>query len=177
VLEPTAWLVAALAAPAAGSLHLLRVVGILPLYEQVYSEAYLATMMQEEDRQEAQAYLKALMKRLQEGELANLPLSVTSSVAVSSKVAGTIMKVAEHVEAEEGADGYDLIAMATHGRGGFERWAMGSITERVLGASSLPLFIVRPQGTAVQEQSKVKKEDRSVIKPTEREKQPWVGLF
>lgn len=177
VLEPTAWLVAALAAPAAGSLHLLRVVGILPLYEQVYSEAYLATMMQEEAQQEAQAYLKSLVQRMREGELANLHLSLTSSVTVSSEVAGTIMRVAEHVEAEEGAGGYDLIAMATHGRGGFERWAMGSITERVLGVSRLPLFIVRPQEINAQAQSKGKEEEPAVVEPPERERQSRVGLF
>ncbi len=38
----------------------------------------------------------------------------------------------------------DVIAMATHGRGGVQRWAMGSITERVLSATKLPLLIVRP---------------------------------
>lgn len=144
VLEPTARLVAALAAPAGGSLHLLRVVGIPSLYEHVYREAPRATVMQEEARQEAQAYLKALTNRLREGELAELPLTITSSVAISSEVAETITRVAEHLEAEEDADGYDLIAMATHGRGGLQRWAMGSITERVLSASRLPLLIVRP---------------------------------
>jgi len=41
--------------------------------------------------------------------------------------------------------GCDIIAMATHGRGGLERWAMGSVTERVLGATQLPLLVVRPQ--------------------------------
>jgi nucleotide-binding universal stress UspA family protein len=177
VLEPTAWLVAALAAPAAGSLHLLRVVGLLPLYEQVYRKAYLATMMQEEARQEAQVYLKSRVQRLREGELANLHLSLTSSVAVSSEVAETIMRMAEHVEAEEGAGGYDLIAMARHGRGGFERWAKGSITERVLGASSLPLFIVRPQEINAQAQSKGKGEEPTVVEPPECERHSGVGLF
>jgi nucleotide-binding universal stress UspA family protein len=158
VLEPTARLVAALAAPAGGALHLFRVVGILSRSGQVYSEAYSATMMQEEARQEAQAYLEALVNRLREGELAKLPLTITSSVAVSSEVAGTIMRVAEQVKAEAGAGGYDLIAMATHGRGGLQRWAMGSITEQVLGASRLPLFIVRPHQRVAQAQPKGKGE-------------------
>jgi nucleotide-binding universal stress UspA family protein len=34
--------------------------------------------------------------------------------------------------------------MATHGYSGLQRWAVGSITERVLHATRLPLLIVRP---------------------------------
>jgi hypothetical protein len=42
-----------------------------------------------------------------------------------------------------------VIALATHGRGGIKRWMMGSVTERILGATRLPLLIVRPQKTIV----------------------------
>jgi hypothetical protein len=35
--------------------------------------------------------------------------------------------------------------MTTHGYSGMASWALGSITERVLKASRLPLLIVRPQ--------------------------------
>jgi nucleotide-binding universal stress UspA family protein len=38
----------------------------------------------------------------------------------------------------------DLIAMTTHGRTGIPRWMMGSVTEKVLRASKVPLLIVRP---------------------------------
>ncbi len=36
-----------------------------------------------------------------------------------------------------------LIAMATHGRSGVNRWLMGSVAEKVLRGSSNPLFLVR----------------------------------
>jgi nucleotide-binding universal stress UspA family protein len=55
--------------------------------------------------------------------------------------------VAENGEDAEGAGvfgGCDLIAMATHGREGLQRWAMGSVTERVLHATKYPVLIVRP---------------------------------
>jgi nucleotide-binding universal stress UspA family protein len=39
--------------------------------------------------------------------------------------------------------GVDLIAMATHGRSGLKRWAMGSVTERVLRGATVPLLVVR----------------------------------
>ncbi|HEV2579957.1 MAG TPA: universal stress protein, partial [Ktedonobacteraceae bacterium] len=41
----------------------------------------------------------------------------------------------------------DLVAMATHGRTGFQHWVLGSVTERVLGATRLPILIVRPAET------------------------------
>ena len=58
--------------------------------------------------------------------------------------AHALMRVAENSEGTEFGD-IDFMAMATHGRTGLERWAMGSVTERVLGATPLPLLIVRPQ--------------------------------
>jgi nucleotide-binding universal stress UspA family protein len=41
----------------------------------------------------------------------------------------------------------DLLAMTTHGRSGPSRWAFGSVTEKVLRASSVPMLVVR--GAAV----------------------------
>lgn len=37
--------------------------------------------------------------------------------------------------------GADLLAMGTHGRRGFERWAMGSVAERMLRHSPIPLLL------------------------------------
>jgi hypothetical protein len=50
-------------------------------------------------------------------------------------------------------DGYDLIAMATHGRGGLQRWFIGSITERMLGATAL--LIVQSHQPEAEEQTSV----------------------
>ena len=36
-----------------------------------------------------------------------------------------------------------LIAMSTHGRSGLSRWALGSVTDKVLHATSNPLLIIR----------------------------------
>jgi nucleotide-binding universal stress UspA family protein len=38
-----------------------------------------------------------------------------------------------------------LIAMSTHGRSGLARWALGSVTDKVLHATSNPMLIVRSQ--------------------------------
>jgi nucleotide-binding universal stress UspA family protein len=42
------------------------------------------------------------------------------------------------------AERADLIAMATHGWTGVTRWMLGSVTEKVLRHSTLPMLIVRP---------------------------------
>src|SRR5579862_2222746 len=39
--------------------------------------------------------------------------------------------------------GVDLIALGTHGRSGFQRWALGSVAERVLRHAEVPLLLVR----------------------------------
>lgn len=40
--------------------------------------------------------------------------------------------------------GQDLVAMATHGRSGVERWVRGSVAERVLRACEVPLLLCNP---------------------------------
>jgi nucleotide-binding universal stress UspA family protein len=39
--------------------------------------------------------------------------------------------------------GADLIAISTHGRSGFVRWALGSVAERVIHGARIPVFLVR----------------------------------
>ena len=143
-MEPAAQLIAALAAPAHCELHLLRVVDLPSAYGRMKSQAHMSDSMQEEARKEAETYVQAMTKRLRETTFATFKLNITSSVAVSTDVAGTIIRRAEQTES---SDGYDVIAMATHGRGGLKRLVMGSVTEHLLGATRLPLLIVRPQET------------------------------
>jgi len=47
-----------------------------------------------------------------------------------------------------GYTGCDLIAMATHGRDGFQHLLEGSITEHVMDATSCPFLVVHVQSTA-----------------------------
>ena len=41
--------------------------------------------------------------------------------------------------------GIDLIAMATHGRSGFSKLVLGSVAERVVHESPVPVLVVRPE--------------------------------
>ncbi len=52
--------------------------------------------------------------------------------------------IIERAEAEKGT----LIAMATHGRSGINRWMMGSVAEKVLRGTTAPLFLVRASEAA-----------------------------
>ena len=49
-----------------------------------------------------------------------------------------------HAIVEEAASGaYDLVALATHGRTGLERWAFGSVAENVVRHAPCPLLVRR----------------------------------
>ena len=67
-------------------------------------------------------------------------------------------RIVEHAENE----GFDLIAMSTHGRSGVGRWVFGSTTDKVLHSTTLPLFIVR---TPKEKQAKATGPLSSVIVP------------
>jgi nucleotide-binding universal stress UspA family protein len=41
---------------------------------------------------------------------------------------------------------FDLLIMATHGRSGISRWIWGSVAEKILHSSSIPVLLVRPPG-------------------------------
>lgn len=141
---PAAQLVAALASPAQGALHLIRVV-VMP------EEAHLGQRERETIVQQAEQYLHALADQMRDGLLdspiADLKLSITWSVTSDTDIAAGIIRVAEQGEDTEGAGAIgssQVIAMATHGYSGLQRWLMGNITLRVLHATRLPLLIVRP---------------------------------
>ncbi len=43
----------------------------------------------------------------------------------------------------------DLIIMSTHGRSGISRWAMGSVADRVIRGSTVPVLIAVPHGCRI----------------------------
>ncbi len=134
---------AALAAPSEGALHLTQVVKI---FATDADEGFVRELNQEA-LERAKTYLASMQARLPE-IVKGLTLSTTWSVALDNDVADALIGTAENGEKTPEASGFsgsDLIAISTHGRGGLERWIMGSVTERVLSASKLPLLIVRPQ--------------------------------
>ena len=142
-LEPAAALAAAISAEPA--LHLVVVVSPYEAIQEHMPEALAV--------QGAKDYLSTVADRLKQAYPA---LTVTWSVGVGLNVAETIILIAERGDDTEGAGifgGCDAIAIATHGRTGFSRWALGSIAERVLHSTTLPLLVVRPTKVAAAAQA------------------------
>ena len=141
VLEPASYLAAALAEATSqqGALHLLRVVDLPTSGGKFKSDAHIDTGLKAQVKHEDEEYLATLVQRLNVGDLAHLDLAITSSVEADPDIAEAIVKKSEQEK-------FDFIAIATHGRGGVQKWAMGSVAGRVLHATTLPLLIMRPQG-------------------------------
>jgi nucleotide-binding universal stress UspA family protein len=139
-LEPAAFLISALAAPARGAVHLTRVVKPGKLAEKERTSSLHKT----------EQYLQVIADQVHEELLTHSEapdLRITSSVAVYQDTVEGILRVAEndeHAGGNNGSGSCDVIAMATNGRNGLQRWIMGSVTEGVLARTRLPLLIVRP---------------------------------
>lgn len=128
----------ALAAPERISVHLLQVVDF---FTAMMSDAERGQNApppeigaEERALELARLYLTEYAERIRRE---NPHMKVTSSAVLAGDAAKMICDIAGT------PPGYDFVAMATHGRGGLQRWAMGSTTERVLHAIHLPLLIVR----------------------------------
>jgi nucleotide-binding universal stress UspA family protein len=78
-----------------------------------------------------------------EDYLRSVQSSVLKSLSVSSSVESG--KAAEVIIDTAARDQSTLIAMATHGRSGIQRWLLGSVGHKVLHATANPLLLVRPQ--------------------------------
>jgi len=83
--------------------------------------------------EEGRKYLSGVVQRL-----AARGLTVQSKIAVDQAATEAILE-----EATTG--GYDLIALATHGRGGLARLLLGSVADKVLRGATVPVLVYRPQ--------------------------------
>jgi len=138
-LLPAAHLVAALAQHTQGVVHLLHVV---KLYTSVADNDVLS-QRDAERVEHAQAYLQRVREHLLT-QTNDLNLLVTWSVTLAQDTAETIVTTAGKGTGSTGGNDCDVLVMATHGSGGVERWVMGSVTERVLEATTVPVLVVRP---------------------------------
>lgn len=57
-------------------------------------------------------------------------------------------RVAETIITYADKNKIDLILLATHGRSGVTRWIMGSVADRIMSSSNVPVLIVRVPGYA-----------------------------
>ncbi len=144
-LPPAANLVAALAAPAQGSLHLTRVVQLPRVVDVLKGRERMDPRLREQAVDEAMDYLCKMADAVRKSLARDRNLAVTWSIAIATDVANALTLVAEQGRVDGGTylpGGCDLLAMATHGRSGIQRLALGSVTERILGSMKLPLLVV-----------------------------------
>lgn len=80
--------------------------------------------------QGAQTYLNQVAGRLEEQRI---------NVSTAMQMGPVAESIIEYAETNQ----IDLIAMCTYGRAGPARWALGSVADRVLRASDIPVLLVR----------------------------------
>ncbi|MDD5095334.1 MAG: universal stress protein [Dehalococcoidia bacterium] len=90
-----------------------------------------------EQNADAEIYLKKVANKMKaEG------LNAQTLIIPSEDSAGAILDYARD-------NGVDLIVISTHGRSGPSRWVMGSVAERVMRHSSVPVLMVSPAGCRI----------------------------
>jgi len=82
---------------------------------------------------QAQRYLDRIAKKL-----------TAKGLNVSTEV--LLWKPAEAIVGYANQFGCDLIVMASHGRSGPSRWAYGSVADKVLRSSCIPVLVIRAPG-------------------------------
>ncbi|HEU5377881.1 MAG TPA: universal stress protein [Ktedonobacteraceae bacterium] len=142
-LLPAAHLVAALSSPAQGELLLLQVVEMpTEREERACQQRRLDVDLRQAISRAADDSLQAARMNLLR-ELSGEPLAhIAWSVIEDGDIAHALIQAAEEGKGTGIQQPSDVLALTTHGRGGMQRWVLGSVTERVLQGSTLPLLVV-----------------------------------
>jgi nucleotide-binding universal stress UspA family protein len=105
-----------------------------PTGDYVIDEKQIAKI-EAEHKLSVEAYLKQLVNRVK-----------YEGISVQYKV--LFGRVAEGLADFAAKNQVDLIVIATHGRSGFSRWVWGSVADRILRSSCVPVLMVRAPGCA-----------------------------
>ena len=96
-------------------------------------------------RRDGVRYVEGLRARMLTQEFP-ATVDVASAVVVGSP-SGAIVGAAEHgiINLPDYPAPFDLVAMATHGRGGIQRWLYGSVAAYILPRVKKPVLLVHPK--------------------------------
>ncbi len=119
----------------AGTVVFVRVVEPfhMPSSSEVSLSAAEITRINAENKADAESYLSQLVSRTKYDSVK------VQSELMTGRVADSIVDYAARNET-------DLIVIATHGRSGISRWVWGSVAERILRSSCVPVLMVRAPG-------------------------------
>lgn len=113
-----------------GAELILLTVAANPAMDFVFSDPGLAQSAVHEQEEHSRKYIAGI-----EDELKAAGFKTSALLRVGS-VAEVILGVAEELDV-------DAIAMSTHGRTGPARWLLGSIADRVVHNSKVPVLLIR----------------------------------
>ena len=116
-----------------GAELILLTVGANPALDYAFSDPGLAQQAIQEQEDRSSKYIMEI-----EAQLKSAGFKTSTQMRVGS-VADVILGVAEELQV-------DVIAMSTHGRTGPARWLLGSIAERVVRNSNIPVLLIRAKG-------------------------------
>jgi nucleotide-binding universal stress UspA family protein len=129
----------ALAKAASARVHLVMVHERRPIGERIVTLG--SELMEAQLRQVQEDYLETLAKQV----AGNLGEEVGVSLLSGNAAAALSRYVSRHV--------IDLIVMSTHGRGGFNRAWLGSVSDSLARRTRVPLLLVRPIDGVVQKRT------------------------
>lgn len=126
-----------LASLAGAELMLVQIIQPLasPLESQSAAPSAFDAQLTALRRKEAAGYLKNVAE-----ECLKAGVKATYSAPLGTNVADTILALAE-------SPLVGMIALATHGRGGVKRLALGSVADKVVRAAPRPILVYRPRRT------------------------------
>ena len=113
-----------------GAELILLTVAANPAIDYLFSDPGIAETAVQEQVEKSKSYISTIEK-----ELSTAGFKVSTLMRVGS-VAEVILSVADELQV-------DVIAMSTHGRTGAARWLLGSVAERVVHNSNVPVLLIR----------------------------------
>ncbi|HEX2217841.1 MAG TPA: universal stress protein [Gemmatimonadales bacterium] len=90
--------------------------------------------------------LSALRRREAKDYLDDLAERATAQGVPTRGTAVLCSGALEAIQAAARAPGIGMIALATHGRGGLRRLVLGSVADKLVRSSDLPILVTRPRG-------------------------------
>ena len=110
---------------------LLRV-PVLPNSEFIARDPAMASIILKDMEQESETYVREEVEKIRKGGFHKV-----KGIVREGYVPETILDIADEIHA-------DVIAMSTHGRTGIQRWLMGSVADRVVHHSHIPVLLIHP---------------------------------